>query len=396
MLWTPYSRQTCSGTIFATWTSAITSLQASEFDLGPLLSAAVAAESDEQEDSEPHDALNDIDEEWPPNPLNDIDEDWPPQDPWNEVDDLPDPPTAKKRRASPSFDDVVAAGPPQKGNHRRRALKRARKIAEVGFTPRASTLREHVQPAQPIQAPSFNASTLPTVHGAYAAKVEGQAEKRGGKQRRSLAELIGLGFQLVRWDGLAARPLVDNAGRIFAVLAGQPDNSKWHAAVARAYDSIKTEGSNAQFPPAMLLGNADINRLTNFASFAFSMWAPQLYSHYVEKQREGSNVTLAPPSAIPEVRRSVWTFKHRDVCNLPFGWCAIQSLGRFDATKGGHLVLWDLKLVIEFPAGALILLPSATLAHSNVPVADGQERISFTQYTSGGLFRWIDNGGRTA
>jgi hypothetical protein len=58
--------------------------------------------------------------------------------------------------------------------------------------------------------------------------------------------------------------------------------------------------------------------------------------------------------------------------------------------------LWDLKLVIEFPAGALILLPSATLAHSNVPVADGQERISFTQYTGGGLFRWIDNGGRTA
>jgi hypothetical protein len=63
-------------------------------------------------------------------------------------------------------------------------------------------LREHVQPAQPIHVPSFNASALPTAHGAYAAKVEGQAEKRGGKQRRSLAELIGLGFQLVRWDGL--------------------------------------------------------------------------------------------------------------------------------------------------------------------------------------------------
>jgi hypothetical protein len=85
-----------------------------------------------------------------------------------------------------------------------------------------------------------------------------------------------------------------------------------------------------------------------------------------------------------------------DVCNLPFGWCAIQSLGTFDTTKGGHLVLWDLKLVVEFPAGALILLPSATLAHSNMPVKDGQERISFTQFTGGGPFRWIDNEGRTA
>ena len=70
-------------------------------------------------------------------------------------------------------------------------------------------------------------------------------------------------------------------------------------------------------------------------------------------------------------------------------------MGRFDATKGGHLVLWDLKLVVEFPAGALILLPSATIAHSNVPVQAGDERTSFTQFTAGGIFRWLDYGGRT-
>jgi hypothetical protein len=58
---------------------------------------------------------------------------------------------------------------------------------------------------------------------------------------------------------------------------------------------------------------------------------------------------------------NVWTFKHRDVLNLAFRWCAIQAVGKFDATKGGHLILWDLKLVIEFPVGALVLIPSATL-----------------------------------
>jgi hypothetical protein len=104
-----------------------------------------------------------------------------------------------------------------------------------------------------------------------------------------------------------ARPLVDNAGRIFAVLAGQPDDSEWRAAVSRAYDAIKTEGSNTQFPAAMrhhrrglfaainvglaygkgqkiptwldnkeytsvvdrLLHNSDIARLANFASCKF-------------------------------------------------------------------------------------------------------------------------------
>jgi hypothetical protein len=93
---------------------------------------------------------------------------------------------------------------------------------------------------------------------------------------------------------------------------------------------------------------------------------------------------------------NVWTFRHRDIQNVPFGWCAVQSAGDFDATKGGYLVLWELKLVIEFPAGALILLPSATITHSNVPVQKGDTRVSFTQFTAGGLMRYIDNGFRTA
>jgi hypothetical protein len=92
---------------------------------------------------------------------------------------------------------------------------------------------------------------------------------------------------------------------------------------------------------------------------------------------------------------NVWTFRHRDVLNLAFGWCAIQALGSFDPTKGGHLVLWDLMLVIEFPPGALILIPSATLSHSNIPVQPGDTRASFTQFTPGGLFRYVDNSYRT-
>jgi hypothetical protein len=54
-----------------------------------------------------------------------------------------------------------------------------------------------------------------------------------------------------------------------------------------------------------------------------------------------------------------------------------------------------LKLVVEFPAGALILLPSATVAHSNIPVRKEEERTSFTQFSAGGIFRYLDNGCRT-
>ncbi|KAH7877271.1 uncharacterized protein C8R40DRAFT_1040795 [Lentinula edodes] len=92
---------------------------------------------------------------------------------------------------------------------------------------------------------------------------------------------------------------------------------------------------------------------------------------------------------------NVWTFKHRDWLNWPFGWCAITALGEFDASQSAQLILWELKLVIDFPHAATILIPSAVITHSNTPIADGDIRTSFTQYTAGPIFRWVENGCRT-
>ncbi|KAL0058314.1 hypothetical protein AAF712_015020 [Marasmius tenuissimus] len=55
----------------------------------------------------------------------------------------------------------------------------------------------------------------------------------------------------------------------------------------------------------------------------------------------------------------VRTFKHRDHLNWAFGWCAITALGDFDPTESAHLVLWELKLVINFPSGSMVLIPDA-------------------------------------
>lgn len=112
----------------------------------------------------------------------------------------------------------------------------------------------------------------------------------------------------------------------------------------------------------------------------------------------------------------MWTNRHRDVQNCPYGWCSIQALGEFDHKLGGHLVLDDLKLVLEFPAGSTILIPSATFDHANLPLGKpgdklwsqigeeptspahrpkflpSQKRASFTQYCPGGLIRYVENG----
>ncbi|KAJ3764384.1 hypothetical protein EV360DRAFT_9676, partial [Lentinula raphanica] len=86
---------------------------------------------------------------------------------------------------------------------------------------------------------------------------------------------------------------------------------------------------------------------------------------------------------------------HRDFLNWPFGWCAITALGRFDPTRTGQLILWELRLVVDFPPAATVLIPSAVITHSNTPVAVDDTRISFTQYTAGPIFRWVENGCRT-
>ncbi|KAJ6509611.1 hypothetical protein DFH09DRAFT_1100885 [Mycena vulgaris] len=64
------------------------------------------------------------------------------------------------------------------------------------------------------------------------------------------------------------------------------------------------------------------------------------------------------------------TLPHLDFINLAWGWCAITALRDFDPDKGGHLILWDLRL-------------------------QGENRFSFTQFTSTGIFRFVANGLRT-
>ena len=86
------------------------------------------------------------------------------------------------------------------------------------------------------------------------------------------------------------------------------------------------------------------------------------------------------------------TFPHKDLKNLSWGWCSITSLGSYDPTRGGHLVLWDLKVLVEFPPYSTILIPSAIMMHSNTSIGEDETRLTITQYSSSGLFAWAAYG----
>ncbi|KAJ7760243.1 hypothetical protein DFH07DRAFT_957619 [Mycena maculata] len=127
----------------------------------------------------------------------------------------------------------------------------------------------------------------------------------------SLEEILDPTMQmhLVDWDGVPA-PLVNEDCYVFALLGGHPNDPGWKSEVAD--------------PAAAAMEAA-----------AEKMYGQAFYGVY------------------------------------PWGWCSIVTLGNFKPDKGGHLILWDLCLIIGSPPGSTIFIPSAILRHSNVPIQQG-------------------------
>ncbi|EPQ59938.1 hypothetical protein GLOTRDRAFT_27824, partial [Gloeophyllum trabeum ATCC 11539] len=134
---------------------------------------------------------------------------------------------------------------------------------------------------------------------------------------------------------------------------------------------------------------------------AFALTGPELHDYYgtMLQDLKDRDPRLRTPfefspwaSCCFNMGKQVCTYRHRDHLNCPFGWCSITALGHFDPRKGGHLVLWDLGLVVQFPPGSTIFIPSALVRHSNLPVQPGETRYSFVQWSTGALFRWAELG----
>jgi hypothetical protein len=83
-------------------------------------------------------------------------------------------------------------------------------------------------------------------------------------------------------------------------------------------------------------------------------------------------------------------YLHNNSGNLAHGWCAIQALGDYNPKKGEHLALLQLGLIVEFPPGSTVLIPSSTVTHGNLPIAPHERRTSLVHFTPGGLFRWVE------
>ncbi|PPR07437.1 hypothetical protein CVT24_007572 [Panaeolus cyanescens] len=331
------------------------------------------------------------------------------------------------------------SGTASRKSHRNYKRDKARQesLRQYGHQSKDRTIREHVQLCEPIVL-DINAADYDVDSSGY--QVKRSTETRQELEATyTLSELVDMGFEVVEWDGREARPLLDSTGRICAVLAGQPFDSTYRDAVDRASELMSAEAQTACYRahetrhrrgpfPAVAFGlsygggqmtaqrlslgslgpmvdrimaHEDIKRIASYADSAFQLWAPRLHAYYRETllkvlKKTGQRANFegsAYAATSVNLGDRVCCYKHRDCVNLAFGWCAITALGKFDATKGGHFVIWELKMVIEFPSGATLLMPSAAFHHSNSrTLGVGEIRQSITQYTAGGIFRWVENG----
>ncbi|KAJ7017059.1 hypothetical protein C8F04DRAFT_1280151 [Mycena alexandri] len=358
--------------------------------------------------------------------------------------------------SSSSASPTPRAARDKAGSKRRRAAARqAGKVREhLALLPPARR-PQHIKNAGPPVKTRFNlmkervAST-----GWIGLRDDGQSkqeesagfEEPGWTPTHTLPEFFGpnarwRGFKLIKYLGPKTRPITDATGRVFGLSGGHPDDPDWMAEVhdpavealeaARARCKVseaRTYHRRGNFAPltagdsygggqtepgalvngvinaavlCSLMSNLAFIRLAGFATGLFVNWSPRLFDYYASRMRRfyKQYTHLQRPFL-----NSIWsacTFNlgprtccigHRDFGNLAFGWCSITALGDYDYTKGGHLILWDCGLVLEFPPGTTIIIPSAAVFHSNIPIGVGERRYSFTQYTSGGIFRWIEHG----
>ncbi|KAJ8083319.1 hypothetical protein PM082_009191 [Marasmius tenuissimus] len=186
-------------------------------------------------------------------------------------------------------------------------------------------------------------------------------------------------FDLIKWDGTTTIPFIDEEDRVVLMCVGYPNNRLWMSVPQRLAVNVEQSRKKVWFKKKNRRG--PFGALQSGVSFGMGMKARKPAVH-----RQSS---IANHQAIQSLLKD----NYHNRCD---GFCAITPLspptGGYDYCCGGHLIVWDLKIVIEFPPGTTILLPSAIFRHSNVAIGKSEKRYSITQYSAGSLFRWVEHG----
>ena len=114
--------------------------------------------------------------------------------------------------------------------------------------PSAAKLRKLMDDMSP-QRERFLVGDMSRTSGAYTAKV-GRKEVR--PKEVSLAEMLALGYRLEEWDGKSPKVLVDQEGRLFVAMAGQPNDPNYEDSCNNLHEFLLQKREEIPFLPQQL------------------------------------------------------------------------------------------------------------------------------------------------
>ncbi|KAJ7880771.1 hypothetical protein B0H14DRAFT_3434322 [Mycena olivaceomarginata] len=231
-------------------------------------------------------------------------------------------------------------------------------------------------------------------------------------------EFLKKHMQYADWDGKKTHVILDRKGHIIGVLIAPPlPGEDWDAVLKVATAAMREARDKMSFPAGAYhhrqaytegegfptsthgfafgggrekVGNVKASSAKNAAAMEELLDNPEphfqtlCYPIFTDYHRNKQTLLRENPHL-------QWTFARSPFAAVTAN-LGPASVSPPHADFGGHLVCWDYELIIRFPPGCSILIPSAVVTHSNIPIQDGEEHFSLIQYSAGGLFRWVKNG----
>ena len=124
-----------------------------------------------------------------------------------------------------------------------------------------------------------------------------------------------------------------------------------------------------------------------------------MHTHYektmgaIEAHYPGMKAAFHPFAAFGfNIGRKIVTAPHKDHQNFVTGLCLVIPFDHFDHKASCRLILKEFGIEMEVGAGVPVLIPSALVTHYNTAMQDAGIRMSFTAWSAGSLFQWVDLG----
>ncbi|THV07166.1 hypothetical protein K435DRAFT_742811 [Dendrothele bispora CBS 962.96] len=263
----------------------------------------------------------------------------------------------------------------------------------------------------------------------------------------SLDEVLAIdGMHLLEWDGSSSKIIRDSNDIPLVLLGPRIKAQNWSDMVDRISSLLEKAREDVHVNPEMLhqrhgnyislnagisLGggqkrpsnllptsehngsileelqsNPDVVKVAGYCDYLFRSYFPKLHQLYKKVleiiiAEDPSLKRTFPNSQFASIRynlKNAIDVPHRSFSNLSFGRCGIFACGNYNYKKSGHVVLWDLGLVIEFPPGTVVFIPDALLLYSTTKISTtttSETRSLIMLYSDAALFRWVHNGGMT-